>query len=281
MATRIFPISSQNRGLQGASAARLYRRGTSCQRDRRTGSSRNLWVGRSSVPNGDVRVLRLENVGMRYGIGPEILRDISFSLAPGSFHFLTGSSGAGKTTLLKLMYLALRPTRGLVHLFDRDISVTPREELPALRRRIGVVFQDFRLIDHMTAVENVALPLRVNGGRYTEVDNHVRELLSWVGLGERLDARPSTLSGGQQQRVAIARAVINRPRLLLADEPTGNVDDHIAVRLMHLFEELNKAGTTIVIATHNNQLVEEFGHPVMHLDDGGLVVRRSRGPGAA
>ncbi len=226
-------------------------------------------------------MLRLENVGMRYGIGPEILRDISFSLAPGSFHFLTGSSGAGKTTLLKLMYLALRPTRGLVHLFDRDISVTPREELPALRRRIGVVFQDFRLIDHMTAVENVALPLRVNGGRYTEVDNHVRELLSWVGLGERLDARPSTLSGGQQQRVAIARAVINRPRLLLADEPTGNVDDHIAVRLMHLFEELNKAGTTIVIATHNNQLVEEFGHPVMHLDDGGLVVRRSRGPGAA
>ncbi|HCP01871.1 MAG TPA: cell division ATP-binding protein FtsE, partial [Rhodospirillaceae bacterium] len=151
-------------------------------------------------------VLRFENVGMRYGIGPEILRDISFSLAPGSFHFLTGSSGAGKTTLLKLMYLALRPTRGLVHLFDKDISVTPREELPALRRQIGVVFQDFRLIDHMTAVENVAMPLRVNGGRHIEIDNHVRELLGWVGLGERLDARPSTLSGGQQQRVAIARA---------------------------------------------------------------------------
>ena len=225
-------------------------------------------------------MLRFENVGMRYGIGPEILRDINFSLTPGSFHFLTGSSGAGKTTLLKLMYLALRPTRGLVHLFEKDISVTPREELPALRRRIGVVFQDFRLINHMTAVENVALPLRVNGVRHTEIDNHVRELLSWVGLGERLDARPSTLSGGQQQRVAIARAVINRPRLLLADEPTGNVDDHIAVRLMHLFEELNKTGTTIVIATHNKQLVEEFSHPVMQLDDGELVVRRANAMGS-
>jgi len=226
-------------------------------------------------------VLRFENVGMRYGIGPEILRDISFSLAPGSFHFLTGSSGAGKTTLLKLMYLALRPTRGLVHLFDKDISVTPRGDLPALRRRVGVVFQDFRLIDHLTAVENVALPLRVNGGRHTEIDNHVRELLSWVGLGDRLDARPSTLSGGQQQRVAIARAVINRPRLLLADEPTGNVDDHIAVRLMHLFEELNKAGTTIVIATHNQALLEEFAHPVLQLEDGELVVRRNLPSSAA
>lgn len=220
-------------------------------------------------------MLRFENVGMRYGIGPEILRDVSFSLAPGSFHFLTGASGAGKTSLLKLMYLALRPTRGLVHLFENDISMTPRGELPALRRRIGVVFQDFRLIDHLTAVENVAMPLRVSGVRNPEIDTHVRELLSWVGLGDRLDARPSTLSGGQQQRVAIARAVINRPRLLLADEPTGNVDDRIALRLMHLFEELNKTGTTVVIATHNQGLVEQFGYPVMELDDGELRVRRA------
>ncbi len=134
--------------------------------------------------------------------------------------------------------------------------MTPRTELPDLRQKIGVVFQDFRLINHLTAVENVALPLRVGGARPGDIDAHVRELLSWVGLGERLDARPSTLSGGQQQRVAIARAVINRPRLLLADEPTGNVDDRIAVRLMYLFEELNKTGTTVVIATHNNALVE-------------------------
>jgi cell division transport system ATP-binding protein len=221
-------------------------------------------------------VLRFENVGMRYGIGPEILRDVNFSLAPSSFHFLTGASGAGKTTLLKLMYLALRPTRGLVHVFDKDISITPRAELPGLRRRIGVVFQDFRLIDHLSAVENVAMPLRVSGVRNPEIDTHVRELLSWVGLGDRLDARPSTLSGGQQQRVAIARAVINRPRLLLADEPTGNVDDRIALRLMHLFEELNKTGTTVVIATHNQGLVEQFGYPVLQLDDGELAVRAAR-----
>ena len=223
-------------------------------------------------------MLRFGNVGMRYGVCPEVLRDINFALAPGSFHFLTGSSGAGKTTLLKLMYLALRPTRGLIHVFDQDVSMTPRAELPGMRQRIGVVFQDFRLIDHLTAVENVALPLRVGGAQNVEIDSHVRELLGWVGLGERLDARPSTLSGGQQQRVAIARAVINRPSLLLADEPTGNVDDRIAVRLMYLFEELNKTGTTVVIATHNNALVEKFGHPILRLDDGELSVRRKHEP---
>lgn len=232
--------------------------------------------GLESIP-----LLRFENVGMRYGVGPEVLRDVNFSLAPGSFHFLTGPSGAGKTTLLKLMYLALRPTRGLIHIFEKDISLTPRTDLPGLRQRIGVVFQDFRLIDHLTAVENVALPLRVGGAQHEEIDKHVRELLSWVGLGDRLDARPSTLSGGQQQRVAIARAVINRPSLLLADEPTGNVDDRIAVRLMYLFEELNRTGTTVVIATHSNALLEKFGHPVLRLSDGELSVRRGTNTGTA
>jgi cell division transport system ATP-binding protein len=221
-------------------------------------------------------LIRFENVGMRYGMGPEVVHDVSFTLEPGSFHFLTGPSGAGKTTLLKLMYLALRPTRGLIHLFDRDIAVTPRRELPALRRRIGVVFQDFRLIDHLSAVDNVALPLRFAGGRSAEVDQHVRELLSWVGLAKHLDARPSTLSGGQQQRVAIARAVIARPALLLADEPTGNVDDSIAMRLMYLFEELNKMGTTVVIASHNEALISRFGHPVLHLDAGDLSLHGRR-----
>ncbi len=221
-------------------------------------------------------MLRFENVGMRYGVGPEILRDINFALEPGSFHFLTGPSGAGKTTLLKLMYLALRPTRGLVHLLGRDISLTPRAELPELRRQIGVVFQEFRLIDHLSAVENVALPLRVTNIKQSTIDSHVRELLSWVGLGDHLDAKPPTLSGGQQQRVAIARAIINRPRLLLADEPTGNVDDHIAVRLMYLFEELNKTGTTIVIATHNEALLQQFSHPVLRLSDGELDIVASR-----
>jgi cell division transport system ATP-binding protein len=221
-------------------------------------------------------VIRFENVGMRYGMGPEVVQDISFRLEPGSFHFLTGPSGAGKTTLLKLMYLALRPTRGLIHLFERDISLTPRSELPALRRRIGVVFQDFRLIDHLTTVENVALPLRVGGGNSAEIEQHVRELLSWVGLAKHLDVRPSTLSGGQQQRVAIARAVINRPSLLLADEPTGNVDDTIAMRLMYLFEELNKMGTTVVVASHNEALIRRFGYPSLHLDAGELTVQPAR-----
>ncbi len=221
-------------------------------------------------------MIRFDNVGMRYGMGPEVVRDITFELEPGSFHFLTGPSGAGKTTLLKLMYLALRPTRGLVHIFGRDISLTPRREVPALRRRIGVVFQDFRLIDHLTAVENVALPLRFTGGRSAQIDTHVRELLSWVGLAKHLDARPSTLSGGQQQRVAIARAVINRPSLLLADEPTGNVDDSIALRLMYLFEQLNKMGTTVVIASHNEPLIARFHHPVLHIDAGELTFHPPR-----
>jgi cell division transport system ATP-binding protein len=217
-------------------------------------------------------VVLLENVGVRYGLGPEVLQDISFALAPGSFHFLAGPSGAGKSSLLRLMYLALKPSRGLVTLFGRDIATTSRLELPALRRRIGVVFQDFRLLGHLSAFDNVALPLRVSGTREEEVERHVVELLSWVGLKDHLKARPSTLSGGQQQRVAIARAIISRPRLLLADEPTGNVDDRMAMRLVHLFEELNRLGTTIVIATHNEALVRRQRHPCLRLDGGRLEV---------
>jgi len=204
---------------------------------------------------------------MRYDAGPEVLRGASFALAPGSFHFLIGSSGAGKSSLLRLMYLAARPSRGVVSLFGRDVSTLRRRDLPELRRRIGVVFQDFRLLDHLSAVDNVALPLRVAGVREAEIREHVPELLRWVGLSDHLDSRPATLSGGQQQRVAIARAVINRPDLLLADEPTGNVDDAIAVRLMYLFEELNKMGTTVVIATHNERLVGRFQHRRIRIEN--------------
>jgi cell division transport system ATP-binding protein len=224
------------------------------------------------VVTDDSTVVRFQNVGMRYGIGPEVLHDISFRLEAGSFHFLTGASGAGKSTLLRLMYLANRPSRGLVTLFGRDIATTPRGALPALRRRIGVVFQDFRLIDHLTALENVAVPLRVAGASEKQIQEHVPELLRWVGLEDQINARPPTLSGGQKQRVAIARAVIARPKLLLADEPTGNVDDRIATRLMHLLEELNKIGTTIVVATHNQSLVDRFSHPRLHLGDGELAL---------
>ncbi len=216
-------------------------------------------------------VVRFRNVGMRYGLGPEVLHDVSFGLKAGSFHFLTGVSGAGKSSLLKMMYLAHRPSRGLIHLFGNDIATMGRREMPAVRRRIGVVFQDFRLIEHLSAVENVALPLRVAGAREDTVREHVADLLRWVGLEDQLDQRPSTLSGGQQQRVAIARAVITRPELLLADEPTGNVDDDIAMRLLYLLEELNKIGTTVVIATHNEALVSKFDHPRLELTGGQLI----------
>jgi len=218
-------------------------------------------------------VVRFENVGLRYGLGPEVLQDVSFSLGPGSFHFLVGASGAGKSSLLRLMYMALKPSRGLINLFGRDIATTSRHDLPALRRRVGVVFQEFRLMRHLSAFDNVALPLRVAGTRKSEIQHNVEELLSWVGLRDHMNARPPTLSGGQQQRLAIARAVIARPKLLLADEPTGNVDDQMAMRLMHLFEELNKLGTTIVIATHNETLVKRLGHPSLRLDEGRLNIQ--------
>jgi cell division transport system ATP-binding protein len=213
-------------------------------------------------------IVKLENIGLRYGVGAEVLRDVSLTLEEGAFHFLTGPSGAGKSSLLKLMYLAQRPSRGLISLFGHDIATTSRDKLPALRREVGVVFQEFRLLDHLSTFDNVALPMRVGNIREKDIRKHVSELLTWVGLKDHMSARPSTLSGGQQQRVALARAVITRPRLLLADEPTGNVDDKLAVRLLHLLEELNKLGTTIVMATHNEGLVRQFGHPRICIEDG-------------
>lgn len=216
-------------------------------------------------------MISFENVGMRYGMGTEILQDVSFSLEKGSFHFLVGPSGAGKTTLLKLLYLAHRPSRGLINFFGNDLSSANRSELPRLRRRIGIVFQDFRLFDHLTAFENVALPLMIKGAKRNQVAEHVEELLSWVGLEDRMHAKPATLSGGEKQRVAIARAVINKPDLLVADEPTGNVDPGMSQRLMHLFAELNKIGTTTVVATHDEAIVKSVGAPVLTLNKGRLV----------
>ena len=224
------------------------------------------------IPENDEPIVRFENIGLRYGLGREVLQDISFALAPGSFHFLVGESGAGKSSLLKLIYLALRPTRGTISLFGHEIASTPRDDLSALRRQIGVVFQEFKLRNHLSAFDNVALPMRVARAKRKDVDHHVTELLAWVGLKDHMQARPPTLSGGQQQRVAIARAVISRPSLLLADEPTGNIDDQMGLRLIHLFEELNRLGTTVIIATHSQQLVERLGYAQLQLTDGQLAI---------
>ena len=204
-------------------------------------------------------VVRFQNVGMRYGRAPEVLKDVAFTLAPGSFHFLTGSSGAGKSSLLKLIYLAHRPSRGRVELFGHDVESTPRGELPFLRRRIGVVFQEYRLLDHLSAFDNVSLPLRLSGRKPATYREDAAELLNWVGLGHRMFAMPATLSGGEKQRLAIARAVVNRPELLIADEPTGNVDHEMSLRILRLFVELNRLGTTVLIATHDLDMVASSG----------------------
>lgn len=220
-------------------------------------------------------IIEMQNVGIRYGQGAEVLSDINLSLPRGSFHFLTGKSGAGKTSLLSMMYLFQQASRGVVKIFGRNISYTDRDSLALLRRRIGVVFQDFRLLDHMSAFDNVALPLRVCGMDEREVRKRVTELLQWVELDKKIKEPTSTLSGGEKQRVAIARAVINRPEILLADEPTGNVDNDIATKLMKLFIELNRLGTTVVIATHSEKLITDFLYPRLHLENRGLKIYRA------
>src|SRR5271167_4033587 len=217
-------------------------------------------------------VIRFENVGLRYGRGPEVLRDLTFRIDPKSFQFLTGPSGAGKTSLLRMLFLSLRPTRGLVTMFDQDAATLSKDGRATLRRRIGLVFQDFRLLDHMTTYENVALPLRVIGKDEAEYRPEVVELLQWVGLGERMDALPPVLSGGEKQRAAIARAVIARPLLLLADEPTGNVDPNLGRRLLRLFIELNKSGTAVIIATHDITLMDQYEARRLVLHQGRLHI---------
>jgi cell division transport system ATP-binding protein len=223
-------------------------------------------------------LVRFENVGLRYGMGPEVLKDVSFDIKPNSFQFLTGPSGAGKTSLLRLLFLSLRPTRGLVNLFGYDVSGLRSDEVAVLRRRIGLVFQDFRLLDHLTTYENVSLPLRVQGRPEPSYRSHVIELLHWVGLGDRIHVLPPVLSGGEKQRTAIARALIARPELLLADEPTGNVDPPLARRLLRLFVELHKSGTSVVLATHDAGLMDQYDGRRLILADGRLHEQRPGGP---
>ncbi|WP_037503397.1 cell division ATP-binding protein FtsE [Sphingomonas jaspsi] len=217
-------------------------------------------------------IAEFDRVGLRYGTGAEVLRDLDFRLVEGGFYFLTGPSGAGKTSLLKLLYLAQRPTRGRMSMFGEELTELPRDILPDYRRRIGVVFQDFRLIRHLSAFDNVALPLRIAGASDEEIEGPVREMLAWVGLADRASARPPTLSGGEQQRVAIARAVISRPPILIADEPTGNVDAAMAERILHLLTAMNQHGTTVVVATHDLGLVAATpGAQLIRLENGQLI----------
>lgn len=221
-------------------------------------------------------MIRLENVTLRYQQGPEVLRNINLDIPQGAFRFLTGPSGAGKTSLLKLIFLAHAPSQGRVFVMGQDTRDQSRKARALMRRQIGVVFQDFRLIDHLSVYDNVTLPLRIAGHKQSFWHENAIELLNWVGLGERLAALPETLSGGEQQRAAIARAVITRPRIIIADEPTGNVDPEIGERLLRLLIELNKMGTTIVIATHDRQLWEGFDFPRLHLADGQIDLVRGK-----
>jgi len=217
-------------------------------------------------------MVRLDGVGLRYGGGPFVLQDLNFALQAGSFRWLLGPSGAGKTSLLRLLTLAARPSVGALNVLGVQVDRAKRRELPPLRRQIGMVFQDFRLLPHLSAFDNVALPLRLAGRPEGQVRADVGELLRWVGLSKRVAARPAALSGGEQQRVAIARAVIGRPALLLADEPTGNLDEAQAERLMQLLAELNRLGTTVVVATHNEALVQRYPSPSLLLDEGRLTL---------
>jgi cell division transport system ATP-binding protein len=216
-------------------------------------------------------VVRFEDVSMRYGREPEVLRNVSFELPQGSFHFLTGPSGSGKSTLLKLIYLAERATGGRVEIFGRDLAALKHKDRPMMRRRIGVVFQEFRLLDHLTVFDNAALAPRIAGRKPAAYRADVADLLAWVGLGDRMNAMPAALSGGEKQRLAIARAVINRPDILLADEPTGNVDEAMGLRILRLFTELNRVGATVLIATHDTELVLRSGKPVLNLQEGRLA----------
>lgn len=230
---------------------------------------------------GRAAILELQGVGMRYGSADEVLREIDLSIAAGSFHYLVGPSGAGKSSLLRLMSLSEPPSCGSLRLFGREVGSLDRDELGRLRRRIGVVFQDFRLLDHLSAFDNVALPLRIGGADEEQISAYVSQMLGWLGLSERMEAKPPQLSMGQRQLVAVARAVVTRPDLLLADEPTSNLEPARVERLMLLFTELHRLGTAVVLATHSRELVRRWAFPVLHLERGRLIRPLPAGRAAA
>lgn len=213
-------------------------------------------------------MIRLEKVSLAYDTEHPVLREVNLTLERGTFHFLGGPSGAGKSTLMSLIALMRRPNSGKITMFDIDTTRQPRESLPPLRRRVGMVFQDFRLLDHLTVEENIALPLKVSLESRRHIAAKTREMVEWVGLKDVTKAYPPTLSGGQKQRVAIARAVISNPDIILADEPSGNLDKSLSLRFMHLFTELHKQGTTVLYATHDEDLIRHFDYPAIRLEKG-------------
>lgn len=227
----------------------------------------------------DNTIISFANVGARYDGNTDVLTDVSFNIGRGAFYFLTGASGAGKTTLLRLIYQLHRPCRGIIKIFGDPTNEMSRDEITALRHKMAIVFQEYSLMSHMSVFDNVALPLRVRGVDESKIKKIVAKTLDWVGLAKFANANPKTLSGGQQQRVSVARAIIVQPQIMLADEPTGNLDDENAARLMDLFIQMNKMlGTTIIIATHNTKLIDTYKFPVMHVENHRLnFVTPSRG----
>jgi len=222
-------------------------------------------------------VVRLDNIGKSYGAGAAVLHDVSLTLEPGDLCVVTGASGAGKTTLLNIITLAELPSVGRLTLFGTDALAAGRATRAALRRRIGMVFQDFRLLDHLSARDNIALPLRIVGVPESDIRDHIGELADWLAIGHRVEARPQALSISERQRVAIARAIVSRPDLLVADEPIAGVDGETALMLVRVFERLNSLGTTVLIATPDLALARQFECRHLHLEAGELT---SPDPGA-
>lgn len=213
-------------------------------------------------------LLSAQSIGLRYQGGPEIINGASLDLNEGDFFYLTGPSGSGKTSLLRMLYIGQLPSRGILKIMDHDITMASRQKRAEIRRHIGVIFQDYQLLPHLSLYDNVALPLRLDDIAEHKIKTKVTDILNWAGLGDFLHAKPVFLSGGQQQRAAIARAVVAKPKLLLADEPTGSLDDAMGVKIMTLFQELNKTGTAVILATHNENLIKQFPHPRIHIKKG-------------
>jgi cell division transport system ATP-binding protein len=216
-------------------------------------------------------VIETRSLAKTYGRGMYALRGLDLQIGKGEFAFLTGPSGAGKSTLLRLLLLQERPSDGAVIVGGRDLSSLARDQVQAYRRTVGFVFQDFKLIPAKTVFENVSFVLRVLGQPVEQQRRRTYQVLKWVGLQHRLQALPQELSGGEQQRVAIARALVNEPHIVLADEPTGNLDPDLSLEIMNLFREINAGGTTVVVATHDRELIRQVGRRVIHLENGRIA----------